>query len=127
MKITIKELCKVCAEYDHNITKMNILKSEVKGNKKHPHLQWAIDRDTKALNKLIDRQTEIIKELSDNVITDNSKVNVNLLKKVEELEAKLKERDLVSGEISEDQKKGYKDGYRDGYGDGYQEGNSDVA
>ena len=60
--MTIKELCKVCAEYDHNITKMNMLKSSIKGNKKYSHLKWAIDRDTEALNKLIDRQTEI-KEL----------------------------------------------------------------
>jgi hypothetical protein len=64
--MTIKELCKVCAEYDHNITKMSILKSSVQGNKKHSHLKWAIDRDTKALNKLIDKQTEIQEQILDN-------------------------------------------------------------
>ncbi len=63
--MTIKELCKVCAEYDRNTTKISILKSSIKGNKKYPHLQWAINRDTEALNKLVNRQNDI-KELINN-------------------------------------------------------------
>jgi len=67
--MTIKELCKACAEYDHNITKINILKSSIDGNKKHSHLKWAVDRDTESLNKLIDRQIDI-----QELITDNNKI-----------------------------------------------------
>ena len=64
--MTIKELCKVCAEYDHNTTKKSILKSSIEGNKKHPHLKWAIDRDTESLNKLVNRQNEIQKLINEN-------------------------------------------------------------
>ena len=64
--MTIKELCEVCAEYEHNATKISILKSSIEGNKKYSHLQWAIDRDVKALSKLIDRQTEIQEQILDN-------------------------------------------------------------
>jgi hypothetical protein len=64
--MTIKELCKVCAEYDHNITKMSTLKSSIEGDKKYSHLKWAIDRDTEALSKLINRQTEIQELITDN-------------------------------------------------------------
>ena len=62
----IKELCKVCAEYDHNTTKISILKSSIEGNKKYPHLKWAIDRDTESLNKLVNRQNEIQKLINEN-------------------------------------------------------------
>ena len=64
--MTIKELCEVCAEYDHNTTKISILKSSIEGNKKYPHLKWAIDRDMEALNKLVNRQTEIKDLITDN-------------------------------------------------------------
>ena len=64
--MTIKELCKVCAEYDHNTTKISILKSSIEGNKKYPHLKWAIDRDTESLNKLVNRQNEIQKLINEN-------------------------------------------------------------
>ena len=63
--MTIKKLCEVCAEYDQNTKKISILKSSIEGNKKYPHLQWSIDRDTEALNKLVNRQTKI-KELINN-------------------------------------------------------------
>ena len=64
--MTIKELCKACAEYSHNLTKISLLKSNIKDNNKYPHLKWAIERDGKALNKLIDRQTEIQEQILDN-------------------------------------------------------------
>jgi len=59
LKMTIKDLCKVCSEYSGNLVEISILKGNIKGNKRFSHLKWAIDRDTLALNKLIDRQSEI--------------------------------------------------------------------
>ena len=57
--MTMKELCKICAKYSHNVVKINILISNISEHQNHSHLDWAIKRDTKLLNKLIDRQIGI--------------------------------------------------------------------
>jgi hypothetical protein len=64
--MTIKELCEACSEYDHNLTKISLAMGNIEGNKKYAHLKWAIDRDKKILNKLIDRQTDIREMIQEN-------------------------------------------------------------
>jgi len=65
----MQELCKICAEYDHNLTKIKILKGEIKACKQYPHLKWAVDRDTASLNRLVNRQAEI-----KDIITSNNTI-----------------------------------------------------
>lgn len=61
----IKELIKLCSEYQNLSVKKELYEYEIEANKKYPHLGWAIERDTLLLFKIVNRKQEIQEILTD--------------------------------------------------------------